>query len=200
MANYYDYIGARPDATREEIEKAITLTEVRLKQTGAINSPQAEINLRNARETLLDPEVRKAYNEKLGLTSTIRAERKAVVERKIGARPARRWQVSHDSRTQRLLVLGLLILLLAAYLGYRHWEASRIWPDGSLLLSIDNGQPEAVILGRDSDHVDLAGRHLPAYKIKMIKTGIITWAGDKPVRAQWTLGGPAPASLMKESK
>lgn len=64
MANYYDYISARPDATPEEIEKAIALTEVRLKQTGAINSPQAEINLRKTRETLLDPDLRKAYNEK----------------------------------------------------------------------------------------------------------------------------------------
>jgi len=200
MANLYDYIGARPDATQEEIERAIALTEVRLKQTGAINSPQAEINLRKTRETLLNPDLRRAYNTKLGLTSVVRAEKTAVVERKIGARPAKRWQIPHDSRTQRLLVLGLLILVLVAYLGYRHWEASRIWPDGSILLSIDDGQPEAVILGRESDHVDFAGRHYPAYKIKMLKTGIITWAGDKPVRAQWNLGGPAPASLLKESK
>jgi hypothetical protein len=200
MANYYDYIGVRPDATREEIEKAIALTEVRLKQTGAINSPQAEINLRNTRETLLDPELRKAYNEKLGLTSAIRAERKAVVERKLGARPARRWQLPQSSRTQRIIAMGVLIVVFGAYLGYTHWQATRIWPNGSVLLSIDDGQPDAVILDREADHVDFAGRHLPAYRIKVIKTGQIIWAGDKQVHAQWKRGGQAPASLLQDSK
>jgi hypothetical protein len=200
MANYYDYIGVKPDATREEIEKALALTEVRLKQTGAINSPQAEINLRNTRETLLDPELRKAYNKKLGLTSAIRAENKAAVERKIGARPARRWQIPQASRTQRIIAMGILIVVFGAYLGYTNWQASRIWPDGSVLLSVDDGQPDAVILSREADHVDVAGRHLPAYRIKVIKTGQIIWAGDKQIRAQWRLGGQAPASLTQEQR
>ena len=112
MANYYDYIGARPDATQAEIERAMTATEIRLKPTGAINTPQAEMNLRNIRETLLNMEPRKAYNERFGLTSAIRAEKKASVEKRLGARPTKRWRFPATSRSQNLIVLGLLLFSL----------------------------------------------------------------------------------------
>jgi hypothetical protein len=144
--------------------------------------------------------LREAYNAKLGLTRSVRAENKAVVEKRIGARSPQRWHIPHLSHTQSLLVLVLLLLAFGTYFGYTRWEASRVWPTGSYLLSIDNGQPEAVILGRVSDHVDFSGRRVPAYRIKNLKTGQITWVTDKPAHAQWQLGNPAPASLLEETK
>lgn len=200
MANYYDYIGARPDATQEEIQKAVAATEIKLKQTGAINTPQAEMNLRNIRETLLNAELRKAYNAKLGLTSSIRAEKKASGEKRLGAKPVRPWQRPGAARTQRLLVLVSLVLILGAYFGYTHWASGRVWPTGSYLVSVDGGVPEAVILERESSHLFSAGRSLPAYRVKMLKTGQITWATDRQAHVQWRLGDPAPASVLQEDK
>jgi len=200
MANYYDYIGVRPDATREEIEKALAATEIRLKQTGAINTPQTEVNLRNVRETLLEPELRRAYDKKLRLTGPVRPQSLTAAEKRLGARQAKQLRIPHLSRTQSLLILILLLLVFGSYFGYTLWVGNRVWPSGSYLLSVDNGRPEAVILDREPSHLFSAGRSRPAYRVKMLKTGEITWATDKQAHVQWRLGDPAPASLLQEEK
>lgn len=72
MVNFYEWLGIAPNASPMDIEKAIRL----LRQRGDVD----EKTLTQARNCLLDPKMRKVYDNKLGIKAGSRARTRSALK------------------------------------------------------------------------------------------------------------------------
>lgn len=197
MATYYEFIGAKPDATQEEVAKLFEITERRLHQTGQINDERYEVALRKIRDVLLDPENRKAYDKKLGIVAKANPQRLSAGHQRVGAKASRPRFLPRIGTAQRVVIMGAILAVLAIVAGFSYWQSTRSWPTGHYLLRPGSGTAVAVILSREVVHVYPNGYRGPAYKVKILETGELMWATEAQIRTQWGLGGAAPASDLQ---
>lgn len=190
MPSLYEFIGARPDASLDEIQKRLSETEVRLKQTGEIYNEKYERLLHQVKHTLLDPEARREYDKKFGFARAAVAKKKS---------PLGGVTISPGLQS-KILKGAALILLVAALAGFwiwRQWDSLKPWPVGSYLRSTATGQVTAVLIDRTEGYTFRNGKVGTAYRVKMLDTGELRWVGPGQLHAEFRLGGKAPASELK---
>lgn len=178
MANLYDYIGARPSASPDELRKAIDATRTRLKMTGQIYQGTNEERLREAEQILLNPLERIEYDKKMGI------KRYAQVQRS-------RFKPSRRRVNQMAVLLGLL-LLLAAVLLYSFRNSFREWPTGTYLARKGTGQQVAVLVGSTTTYAFPDKTIGPAWAVKDLQTGVVRWVSRSQLFAEFDALGPAP--------
>ncbi len=192
MEDLYKFIGAKPNAPQKKIQECIERTRTRLRQTAEINEEEPANNLRRAEQVLLDPELRREYNRRLGLNNAPAPapaeEVKQVTSPAVDA--ARRKQAS---------VLGLLILVFATILVIHYWDRIHPWPIGIYLRDSRTGSQSAVLVGYTSSHLFPNGNHQPAYQVKMLADGQLRWVSVKQLHAEFNAGTPAPPSKREEA-
>ena len=190
MPSLYEFIGARPDASLDEIQKRLSETEVRLKQTGEIYNEKYERLLHQVKHTLLDPEARREYDKKFGFARAAVAKKKSPLGR-----------VTISPGLQSKIIKGAaLVLLVAALAGFwiwRQWDSLQPWPVGSYLRSTATGQVTAVLIDRTEGYTFRNGKVGTAYRVKMLDTGELRWVGPGQLHAEFRLGSKAPASELK---
>jgi hypothetical protein len=190
MPSLYDFIGAKPDASREDIARRLSETEVRLKQTGEIYNEKYERLLHQARHVLLDPEARREYDKKFGFAKAAAAKRKPPVL-------ALKISPSLKSKIIRISLLALLIAVLAGVWTWRQWDTLKPWPVGSYLRSSATGQITAVLVERTDGYRFRNGKVGTAYRVKMLDSGELRWVGAGQLHAEFRLGAMAPPSERK---
>ena len=193
MPSLYEFIGARPDASLEEIQKRVKETEVRLKQTGEIYTEKYERLLHQARHTLLDPEARREYDKKFGFVKAAGAKK---------APRALAVKISPGLKS-KIIRIALLVAALGALAGFWIWkqrDALQTWPVGNYLRSRTNGQITAVLVERTDGYTFRNGKVGTAYRVKMLDTGELRWVGTGQLSAEFTLGSTAPPAERKIDK
>lgn len=188
MKTLYDFIGAKPSATEEQLRLLVEQTRVRLKQTGAWYKDDNEILFRRAEEILLDPEAREAYNQEQGI---VPGPSQVAQHPTAYRRPKRR------TSTGQVVVLALLVVVLAGILGFFAWDRFSQWPTGVYLKDPGSGKRVAVLVGRTPDHLFPDGVHRPACEVKDLATGERRWMGEKQLRAEYDRGENAVGADRK---
>ncbi len=189
MKTLYDFIGARPNATDEQLRLLIEQTRVRLKQTGAWYRDENEVTFRQAEEILLNPEAREAYNKEHGIVPG-----PPLVA---GAPVAYRKKRRQKSNVGQYAVLALLLVVLAGILGFFAWQRFSVWPAGIYLKDPKSGARVAVLVGRESDHAFPNGTRGPACQIKNLDTGERKWISEKQLTADFDRGDQAVGADRK---
>ena len=185
MANLYEFIGAKPNASQREIQECIDRTRTRLRQTSEINEEEPANSLRKAEQVLLDPEIRREYNKRLGLHNVPPT---ADEVKQVGLPPA------DASRGKQIALLGLLFVVFAAILVFHYWDRLHPWPIGIYLRDARTGSQSAVLVGYTSSHLFPDGNHRPAYQVKMLADGRLRWVSVKQLHAEFNASSPAPPS------
>lgn len=179
MKTLYDFIGARPNATEEQLRLLVEQTRVRLKQTGAWYKDDNEILFRQAEEVLLDPQAREAYNQEQGIIPA---------PPQVGSRPTAHRRPKRGASTGQVVLLALLALVLVGILGFFSWDRFSQWPTGVYLKDPGSGKRVAVLVSRTTDHVFPDGVHRRACEVKILATGERRWMGEKQLRAEFDRG------------
>ena len=185
MADLYEFIGAKPNAHQKEIQGCIDQTRTRLRQTGEINEEVPANNLRKAEQVLLNPEIRREYDKRLGLNHVAPA---ADEVKQVSLPPA------DASRRKQIALLGLLFVVFAAILVFHYWDRLHPWPLGIYLRDSRTGSQAAVLVGYTSSHLFPDGNHRPAYQVKMLADGQLRWVSVKQLHAEFNASSPAPPS------
>jgi hypothetical protein len=190
LANLYEFIGAKPNAPQTEIQKCIERTRTRLRQTGGIHEKETADDLRKAEQVLLNPEIRREYDKRLGLNNIPPP-----------AEEVRQVRLPHSgaSHGKQIALLGLLFVVFAAILAFHYWDRIHPWPTGIYLRDFRTGSQTAVLVGYTSSRLFPDGNHRPAYQVKMLANGRLRWVTVKQLHAEFNAGPPAPPSEREEA-
>jgi hypothetical protein len=189
IASLYDFIGAKPGASPEEIERLIHDTRTRFQQTGQLYKDSNEQRLAEVQRVLLDPEERAAYDTRHGIAAPALQETQPPPPSKIGIKPA--------TSRQRVTLLAVLIAVFVVVIGFLSFRHFQHWPTGIYLNSVMNGQRVAVFLERESNHPFPNGKRLTACKVRMLDTDEIRWMSEAQLHAEFEKGPPAAPSDLK---
>ncbi len=180
MANLYDFVGARPGASQEEIRKCIEATRTRLKMTGQIYQENNEERLRDAEQVLLNPLERIEYDKKMGIKRYAQP-----------ARPVRRARAD-DRRLKQIGVLAGLVLVLVLWLLFLFRDNFRNWPTGIYLSRRGSTENVAVLVGSTTSSAFPDRSVGPAWAVKDLQTGQVRWVSRSQLYAEFKPRGPAP--------
>ncbi len=199
MPTYYDVIGVAPDAPVEEIARGCDRVQAQLEKSGQIEPYQSQ--LRKVRETLLNPDLRQNYNQKMGLLKGGAPPRAASAPPKKTA-PAKSAARLRGIRPPLLIGAIVVVALCAVYLLWHFVLGVPTPPDtGRYLLPPNGGQPVAVVIAHDPNHLfEGNSSPSPAVLIYKLADGNASWLGDSVVGLVYRVGGPAPGDLVEKAR
>lgn len=186
--NLYEFIGAKPGASPGDIERLIQITRTRLQQTGKLYQGGNEERLEEAHRVLMDPLERAAYDEKHGIV------------RPVGPSSQPRNPIAAfkpTARRRQVMVQAFLLVLLVVVIGFFYLRHVTLWPTGTYLNSVVNGQRTAVFLKREAHHSFPNGKTMTACEVRMLDSGEIRWMSEKQLHAEFAQGPPAAPSDLK---
>jgi len=190
MSNLYDFIGARPGASQEDIHKCIENTRTRLKMTGQIYQGTNEQRLQEAEGTLLNPLTRMEYDKKMGIQRHARPPRPGLRTR----------LAPKDKRLQQLLLLAGLLAVLVVCLLILFRNSLRSWPTGIYLTRRGSSESVAVLVGTTPTYTFPDKSVGTAWAVKDLQTGQVRWVSRSQLFAEFSAGGPAPESEWQNVK
>lgn len=198
MATYYDLLGIPPDATQEDIRRALAQMARRLKQTAQWELHQDQY--RKFEHTLLSPDLRLQYDEE----NRIRSPRKARPVPFRGAPGSQSGSPRAPGPARRgLLWLGGATLAVGVACG-GWWLLGRLGQEvevGIYLLDPATGAPAAVVLAREEAHTFPGKeRPVPAALVYSLARRQAAWIGEGVLDLEFRRGGPAPRALYEEGR
>ena len=198
MPTYYDVIGVAPDATMDEIERACGRAQAHLEKSGQFEPYQSQ--LRKVRGTLLNPGLRLDYNRRIALLQAD-ASRKAAPSPSTAQKSVEKALPLKAIRPP-LLIGGLVVVALFAVYFLWHFVLGVPTPPdtGRYLLPLNGGEPVAVVIAHDPDHV-FDGKSSPAPAVLIFKLGDqrAAWLGDSVVGLVYKIGDPAPKNVVDDA-
>lgn len=186
MVTLYDFIGVKPDASQEQVTRAIEDTRRRFLMTGEMN--KSHDKLREVESTLGDPAERSAYNKKLGLPvpNSVAQAQLSPPKRKVAV------PLSPKRVKTSVAVLVVALLILGTYWTIKFAPRFRSFPVGCYLVHKSTGKAGGILTAKRAGYTFQDGSRGEAFEVLLLAKRERVWLSDADLRRLFNPGEAAP--------